>query len=497
MRPGRFALLGVERMRLGNLLRSEPTVHSFEAAHDAPMVDLIAARMWLTAAVARHRRHMDGDEPTTEASQARLMDEMERALAALGPVMSMPEEMGEGDIGERAFTQDQRDAMAKSGAAMPDGSFPIATVADLRNAVQAYGRAADKAAAKRHIIKRARALNVTDELPEKWGVAAESDWEELTGDMVPLVEKAVRRDGTIAVKVIAPGQGASGFYPADVLERDGPTAFRAGLHMHLDHPSISEESDRPERSVTTLAGTLTSDARWEATGAAGPGLYADARLRSDLAPLIEELAPHIGVSIRALGRAGTRDIGGTKLRTIESIDRAKSVDFVTVAGAGGKVLDLVESARSRRPVNPAAGDDIMSQQELDEARTKIAEAERTIAALEQRIQAMEQREAEAKLLREAGVLITEALNGIGLPVPTRTRLQVRLALDPPLKDGALDKEALTSLVTEAAKTELAYLAEATGTSGQITGMGGMPSNGTPTPTLEESDKRITAALAGL
>lgn len=38
---------------------------------------------WLKAAIARHERHMSGAEPTSDASQMQMMDEMKRALAAL------------------------------------------------------------------------------------------------------------------------------------------------------------------------------------------------------------------------------------------------------------------------------------------------------------------------------------------------------------------------------------------------------------------------------
>src|SRR6184192_1463329 len=43
------------------------------------------------------------------------------------------------DETRRTFTADQRKALAKKGAAMPDGSFPIENEQDLRNAIQAVG----------------------------------------------------------------------------------------------------------------------------------------------------------------------------------------------------------------------------------------------------------------------------------------------------------------------------------------------------------------------
>jgi hypothetical protein len=68
----------------------------------------------------------------------------------------------------KEYSPEQREEMAKSGQALPDGSYPVADIADLRNAIAAYGRAKNKVAAKRHIIKRARALGKMDLLPEDW-----------------------------------------------------------------------------------------------------------------------------------------------------------------------------------------------------------------------------------------------------------------------------------------------------------------------------------------
>lgn len=78
------------------------------------------------------------------------------------------------EVAKREFSPEQRDKAADSGAALPDGSFPIKTVSDLENAVQAYGRAKNKEAAKAHIIARARALGATDKLPEDWTKKATS-----------------------------------------------------------------------------------------------------------------------------------------------------------------------------------------------------------------------------------------------------------------------------------------------------------------------------------
>src|SRR5215831_900346 len=71
-------------------------------------------------------------------------------------------------IGKREFSSEQREHLADTGAAMPHGGFPIKTTGDLKNAIQAIGRAKNYDATKRHIISRARALGATGMLPDDW-----------------------------------------------------------------------------------------------------------------------------------------------------------------------------------------------------------------------------------------------------------------------------------------------------------------------------------------
>ncbi len=62
----------------------------------------------------------------------------------------------------------ERRKLADQGKALPDGSFPIRNRVDLKDAIQSYGRANDKAEAKRWIKRRARELNAEKDLPEDW-----------------------------------------------------------------------------------------------------------------------------------------------------------------------------------------------------------------------------------------------------------------------------------------------------------------------------------------
>jgi hypothetical protein len=68
------------------------------------------------------------------------------------------------------ITRAKREEYANKGWALPDGSFPIKTKDDIKAAIHAYGRAKEehKAAVRKHIIKRARQLKVSDLIPENW-----------------------------------------------------------------------------------------------------------------------------------------------------------------------------------------------------------------------------------------------------------------------------------------------------------------------------------------
>lgn len=167
------------------------------------------------------------------------------------------------------------------------------------------------------------------------------------------IDEALRSDGTVPIKIISPGWGTTGYYPADVLERDA-AVFAKGTHMYLDHPSMSEAIDRPERSVRDLAAVLATPGRWVPDHPKGPGIYAEAEVLDTFRPVIDQLGPHIGVSIRAAGTGKQGTVEGRSGTVVEALTKAHSVDFVTKAGRGGQVLSLLESAGIDLEVEEAA-----------------------------------------------------------------------------------------------------------------------------------------------
>lgn len=69
-------------------------------------------------------------------------------------------------LNEREYSDKERKDMADKGLALPDGSFPVKDLEDLKNAIQAYGRSKDQAAAAKFIAKRAKELSAEDLIPD-------------------------------------------------------------------------------------------------------------------------------------------------------------------------------------------------------------------------------------------------------------------------------------------------------------------------------------------
>lgn len=88
-------------------------------------------------------------------------------------------EVVEGFVCKREFSDTQRKGAAKTGEAMPDGSFPIGNIEDLHNAIMLMHNSKDPSAAKDHIVRRAHALGAHKELPKTWGKTKPNDIEKI------------------------------------------------------------------------------------------------------------------------------------------------------------------------------------------------------------------------------------------------------------------------------------------------------------------------------
>lgn len=323
---------------------------------------------------------------------------------------------------------------------------------------------------------------------------------ELTGDIIPLREGAVGQDGTAYLKLIAPGWGSSGYYSAEVLKRDGPACFPAGTKNYWNHQTAQEEAERPEGDLRDLASVLTRGAVYEENGPAGPGLYGPASVFEMFRQPVDQLAKSIGMSIRATGKAKEGTAEGRKGPIIQELTRGISVDYVTTPGAGGKILQLFEAARTRPiPTEEAAMDaaemkklleanNAVIQGQIQEANKPLIESNKKLA---QRLAAAESRQ-----------LIREALKDIRLPQTAKDRIESKVSEAAPITEtGDLDTAKLKLAIEASIKEAGDDLAALTG--GQIViGQGAAPAELTEAQRKERTDAdaeemRETAELFGL
>ncbi len=92
------------------------------------------------------------------------------------------------------FSPEEREKLAEEGQALPDGSFPIRNVQDLKDAIRSWGRAKDKERAKRWIKRRAKELGKEDLLPETWKDGEDQDEEKAIEDILEKARSGIYKD---------------------------------------------------------------------------------------------------------------------------------------------------------------------------------------------------------------------------------------------------------------------------------------------------------------
>jgi F like protein len=130
--------------------------------------------------------------------------------------MNVDEEMTAATI-----TAEQRRDWAESGIALPDGSYPIPNREYLQKAIGALGRASQNDEydrVKRHIIKRARALNAISMLPEDWGITSAAEPEEAIIACPYCAENGCAQEAAAATGETASAACCGGTETADCLE---------------------------------------------------------------------------------------------------------------------------------------------------------------------------------------------------------------------------------------------------------------------------------------
>ncbi len=295
----------------------------------------------------------------------------------------------------------------------------------------------------------------------------------------------------IPVKIIGPGWGSMAFYSESMLKSSGPAAFVKGTHMYWNHPTATEEADRPPgmRDLNDLAAILTTDAKFDKNGPKGAGLYAEAKVFSDYAKQLEEKGPHIGVSINAGIRAHAGEAEGKSGLIADEFVHAFSADFVTKPGAGG--APVLESQRDTDP--PKEESNTMNAEE-----TRIAEesnkANETLvtenASLKSESAGLKKQLADIATSGFVTQAITEVSETLRkAEIAYSPKLIARACAHPVIKEGKLDADWVKGIVED-------FSSE---TSGHIEGMGPDPvlESGAGEPGEKAVDERLRKSLAAL
>jgi hypothetical protein len=152
----------------------------------------------------------------------------------------------------------------------------------------------------------------------------------------------VGEDGQhMTVHYIRAGWSLNGrYYPANVLRTEGVKAATPGTLLYIDHATDDEEMARPSGSVTKLAAVQEGDAWWDE---AAQAVAANVRLFRPWRESLVDMADTIGLSVRAWITAESGEADGRRGPIVQSIEGYKSVDFVTVPAAGGKIISVYEA----------------------------------------------------------------------------------------------------------------------------------------------------------
>lgn len=223
------------------------------------------------------------------------------------------------------------------------------------------------------------------------------------------------------VRLLSAGMGSSGFYPAEIIERDGPTAFPAGTKLFLDHLGESETWERNgSRSVNDLVGKTLTDAEYDPVEEA---LYSDVLFYNGSAERIKEIFEDIDLSVEATGK---RDENGEITEIL--VSKHNRIALVPEGGRDGKITEFLESVKDLLPNLKESGKiDSTEQKEIQDMKPEDiaavvaalkAELEPRFSAIEESLKPAEEDKANDASISE----VVEALIAADLPEDLRTNI---------------------------------------------------------------------------
>lgn len=291
---------------------------------------------------------------------------------------------------KREFSGKEREKAAEAGTAMPDGSFPIKTKQDLKNAISAFGRAkpADRAAVARHIRRRAKALDATDLLPTSGTLAAalgkaddaggsegnnmdEKEIQKMKDDLAALQKRAEKAEALAALPEShrafhkgLKGEASDAFLKATVEEREEQIRKAAEVNVVVYKATDGTEYRKADDPRLVALAKRADEERKARTEAEAVAKRADLEKRAgEFAHLPGDLETRINLlkAVDALPEADK----GKALQALKAQDAALGAAFKTLGtrapGAEGEdQLDKLAKTIQER-------DKISFEQAMDKA----------------------------------------------------------------------------------------------------------------------------------
>jgi hypothetical protein len=268
-------------------------------------------------------------ELSSRVQKLESMNLLEERGAELAAIKAKFEEVkAEFAYDDFAFISSQtRKKLARSGMALPDGSFPIRNSSDLKNAISSYGRASKekRASVRRHIIKRARDLNKYEMVPQ--------DWKSASADGITASVDAMRAK---IESVSASGGHAA---PAEVLDPKkavAPAKLAGADSKKIESLAVEEEIDPITGEPIEPSEAPVEDDRVGTDGRKDEGIYTAKTQPRDQRGKFRKVLARLK---QDLGTAGLQSIV-EEVKYVEGLN--KLGNYQESSEAAGNLINIVD-----------------------------------------------------------------------------------------------------------------------------------------------------------
>jgi len=248
---------------------------------------------------------------------------------------------------EESVSAASRKSAEENDDTMAGGKYPIRDQAEADKAWKLRNNGtADEASVVAHIRKQVKKHGLT--------MPSASTRESAAPDAIALGRillreaKVTKTGGTYEATVVREGPGNpsdSNYYTKQALQAAVKGGLFEGLQAYANHPTASEERDRPERDVRQLVGHFRearfidgnpAEVRAKFVPVNGPGYeWVRSLIESALGSVPGR--PLIGISIDGYGHApDQKNVNGRTYNMVREVTHLGSADIVTRAGAGGQ-----------------------------------------------------------------------------------------------------------------------------------------------------------------